>query len=78
MVFAAVAELEREYLRSRQREGIELAKQQGKYKGRKPGEYPDFLEMVKRVKNGELTAVSAMRKLNMGKSTWYRKIRSLS
>ena len=32
-VFGAVAELEREYILQRQREGIEIAKQQGKYKG---------------------------------------------
>ena len=30
-VFGAVAELEREYILQRQREGIEIAKQQGKY-----------------------------------------------
>ena len=35
-VFAAVAELEREYILQRQREGIAIAKQQGKYTGRKP------------------------------------------
>ena len=35
-VFAAVAELEREYILQRQKEGIALAKQEGKYKGRKP------------------------------------------
>ena len=35
-IFGAVAELEREYILQRQREGIEIAKQQGKYKGRKP------------------------------------------
>ena len=74
-VFAAVAELEREYLRDRQREGIELAKQQGKYKGRKPGIYPDFNIMVEKVKAGELTAASAMRKLGISKTTWYRKIK---
>lgn len=34
-VFAAVAELEREYLLERQKEGIFIAKKQGKYKGRK-------------------------------------------
>ena len=33
-VFAAVAELEREYILQRQREGIAIAKQQGKYLGR--------------------------------------------
>ena len=35
-VFAAVAELEREYILQRQREGIAEAKKQGKYCGRKP------------------------------------------
>ena len=35
-VFAAVAELEREYILQRQREGIAIAKQAGKYQGRKP------------------------------------------
>lgn len=35
-VFAAVAELEREYILQRQREGIAIAKEQGKYIGRKP------------------------------------------
>lgn len=35
-VFGAVAELEREYILERQREGIAAAKRLGKYKGRKP------------------------------------------
>lgn len=35
-VFSAVAELEREYILQRQREGIAIAKAQGKYTGRKP------------------------------------------
>ena len=35
-VFAAIAELERDYIRQRQREGIEIAKANGVYKGRKP------------------------------------------
>ena len=35
-VFAALSQLEREQLRQRQREGIEIAKAQGKYTGRKP------------------------------------------
>ena len=74
-VFAAVAELEREYLRDRQREGIELAKQQGKYKGRRPGSYPDLKNMLEKTKRGEITAAAAMRKLGMSKTTWYRKIK---
>lgn len=35
-VFGAIAQLEREYILDRQREGIEIARQNGKYKGRKP------------------------------------------
>ena len=35
-VFAGLAELERETIRERQREGIAIAKAAGKYKGRKP------------------------------------------
>lgn len=35
-VFAALSQLVREQLKQRQREGIEIAKAQGKYTGRKP------------------------------------------
>lgn len=35
-VFGAVAELEREYILQRQREGVAIAKDNGVYKGRKP------------------------------------------
>ena len=35
-VFAALSQLESEQLKQRQREGIEIAKAQGKYTGRKP------------------------------------------
>ena len=35
-VFAALLQLEREQIRQRQREGIAIAKAQGKYKGRQP------------------------------------------
>ena len=53
-VFGAVAELEREYILQRQREGIEIAKQQGKYKGRKPLAPPGFQETAARWKRGWL------------------------
>ena len=45
-VFAAVAELEREYILQRQREGIAIAKEQGKYTGRKPRPLLDNFERV--------------------------------
>jgi DNA invertase Pin-like site-specific DNA recombinase len=72
-VFAAVAELEREYIRDRQREGIEIAKRKGKYLGRKPKIYPDFERLLAKSRHGEITAAAAMRELGMSKTTWYRK-----
>lgn len=77
-VFGAVAELEREYILQRQREGIEIAKAQGKYKGRKPISAPDFDKVVARWRRGELTAVQAMKKLGMSKSSFYRHLRPSS
>ena len=71
-VFAAVAELEREYILQRQREGIEIAKQQGKYT---PITHPDFDRVCSQWKRGEITAVEAMRRLNLKPSTFYRKVR---
>ena len=41
-VFGAVAELEREYILQRQREGVAIAKANGVYKGRKPIQPPEF------------------------------------
>ena len=35
-IIGSIAEFERSLIRERQREGIELAKKKGKYKGRKP------------------------------------------
>lgn len=74
-VFGAVAELEREYILQRQREGIEIAKHQGKYIGRKPIEHPDFDRVVSLWRSGEVTAVQAMKRLHMSKSTFYRRVR---
>lgn len=75
-VFGAVAELEREYILQRQQEGIAIAKGQGKYKGRKPIDHPDFPKVAAAWRRGELTAVQAMRKLGMSKATFYRKAKT--
>ena len=77
-IFGAVAELEREYILQRQREGIAVAKEQGKYTGRKPIMPPSFEGVVRQWKKGELTATEAMRRLNMKPSTFYRKVKALS
>jgi len=74
-IFGAVAELEREYILQRQREGIAIAKRQGKYTGRKPISHPDFDRVVQFWQDGSITAVEAMRRLDMKPSTFYRKVR---
>lgn len=74
-VFGAVAELERAYLLQRQREGIEIAKTQGKYKGRKPIQPADLDAVVDQWRAGHITAVQAMKKLGMSKATFYRRIK---
>ena len=76
-VFGAVAELEREYILQRQREGIAIAKEQGRYTGRKPIQHPEFVLVVNRWKRGEMTAVEAQKKLGMSSSTFYRRVRDL-
>lgn len=60
-LLGAVAEFERSMIRERQREGIELAKKKGVYKGRKPSLTPEQVkEIRKRVKAGEKkTALAA-------------------
>ena len=74
-IFGAVAELEREYILQRQREGIAIAKEQGKYTGRKSTQPPDFDRVVTQWRSGEVTAVEAMRILHMSKTTFYRKVK---
>ena len=74
-VFGAVAELEREYILQRQREGIAVAKAAGIYKGRKPLEHPEFDKVVRQWREGRFTAVEAMKRLDMKPSTFYRKVK---
>lgn len=73
-IFGAVAELEREYIRQRQREGIEIAKEQGKYKGRPEKQLDAFIEIYHQWKSGNITAVSASKQLNISRSTFYRRV----
>ena len=78
-VFAAVAELEREYILQRQREGIAIAKAQGKYHGRASLPTPDNFETVTaQWRRGEITAKEAMRRTGLKTNTFYRRVRSLS
>ena len=74
-LLAYMAEKERQKIHARQSEGIAIAKQQGKYKGRKPIERADFPQVYKAWKTGEITAVAAMERLQLSKATFYRKVK---
>ena len=73
-IFAGLAQFERECTLQRQKEGIAIAKAEGKYKGRKPVAIPDnWKETIALWKNGEITARVAQKKLGMTPATFYRK-----
>lgn len=69
---AAIAEFERSNLKERQREGIAIAKQKGKYKGRKCIARPaNWDEVFKLWKNRDITAAKAMQLTNLKRNTFY-------
>lgn len=76
-VLGAVAEEERLKIRERQREGIEIARRAGKYKGRKPNELPkNFPSLYMRWKEGVITGVEFTKILGFkSRSSTYRIIK---
>ena len=78
-VFGALAELERENILERQREGIAIAKDAGKYKGRKPLEVDEvqFNDACKRWRAGEITATAAMQEVGLKPNTFYRRVKEM-
>ena len=79
-VFGALAELERESILERQREGIEIAKAEGKYKGRHPVAVDEtkFRAVCARWRAGEITATAAMKALELKPNTFYRRVKTLN
>jgi DNA invertase Pin-like site-specific DNA recombinase len=74
-IFGAVAQLERDYLKDRQMEGIAIAVTSGKYKGRKPIEYPKLWERYyKMMQDGDISGVNVMKILDLKKTTFYKLI----
>ena len=75
-VLASIAEQERLTIRQRQAEGIAEAKKQGRPLGRRKTNLPDEWEEVTGLwKSGSITAVQAMDRLDLKKSTFYRMVR---
>lgn len=72
-MIGAINEFERTNLLERQKEGIFLAKAQGKYVGRKPIPFPEnWEEIYKLWKTREITATAAMKVLKLKRCTFYK------
>lgn len=74
-IFASLAQFEREQLKERQREGIAIAKANGKYTGRKAliideQEFKDCLELIE---EEALTVSKACELLNISRSIFYKR-----
>lgn len=73
---AAIYEFERANLLERQRDGIAVAKKQGKYKGRKQVSKPaNFSEVYKKWLNREIKSNVAIRELNISEYAFYKFVR---
>ena len=79
-VFGAMAELERENILERQREGIAIAKENGLYKGKPKMEIDRvrFEEYVRKWRAGEMTATECMKALDVKPNTFYRRVKEWS
>lgn len=79
-ILSYVAQKERESIRVRQAQGIAIAKEQGKYKGRKPisVDKAAFEKAYGEVKRGERTNKWAMQKLGLKPNTYYRFVNELN
>lgn len=74
-ILSFVAQKERENIKKRQSEGISAAKQRGVRFGRPPKEVPPFFaEVVKAWEASSITLSEALKRCNMGSSTFYRRL----
>ncbi|EOP48546.1 hypothetical protein IKQ_05520 [Bacillus cereus VDM053] len=72
-ILSAFAEKERIDIKQRQAEGIALARKQGKRLGRPPVEITEeFTDAYKEWKSGTITAVGAMKKYGIKRSSFYK------
>lgn len=75
-MMAAIYEFERENILERQREGIAIAKKEGKYKGRKKIKKPvNWNEVYGQYMSRQITANKAMELLNLKRNTFYKLVR---
>lgn len=75
-VIAAINTFERENLLERQREGIELAKKRGVYKGRQPVKIDDFAQYYALYMKRQLNKTQLAHKLNISRPTLNKLIKN--
>ena len=76
-MLGAIYEFERANILERQREGIAIAKREGKYKGRKQITKPDnWNEVFSKWKHREISAKQAMKELNLKTNTFYKLVKT--
>lgn len=73
-MFAILSQFEREMMLERQKEGIAIAKAEGKYKGRKPIEVGDmFFHVTKMWQSGQISLKEALQRTGLSRTTFFRK-----
>ena len=76
-VLSAFAEQERVTIRQRQAEGIAAAKSAGRHLGRPKAVFPSgWAEVYALWNSGSITAVQAMDRLSLKKSTFYKLVKA--
>ncbi len=77
-IFGALYELERDSIKQRQLEGIVIAKEKGVVFGRPSIQIDDqFIREYKLWKKGKQTAVATYKKLDISRTTFYRKVKKI-
>jgi len=76
-ILSYVSEKERQSIRERQRQGIEIAKAAAKYRGRKPKQFDEelFRSECRKWRDGEQTAMRTYQNCGMTKTYFYMKVK---
>ena len=76
-ILGAISQLERDYIRERQQEGIDIKKARGEYRGRVPISVDEekFGKLYKEWKGGKRSGVDTMKELGLKPNTFYRRVK---
>jgi len=75
---AILNQFEREAIKERQAEGIALAKEQGKFKGKQPTPPPsNYWQVMDLLQSGAITPKKAMQRLGLKKTAYYNMVKRL-